>query len=566
MLLAVLAVAVSEVHSFDVFWQLQSGKYMSQTHSFIRSDTFTLMQDVPRSEHTWVHSLILYAAYLAGGYGAISVLKGVLVTATMAVLIWTARFRTASAPAIALLAPIYIMTSGGWLERPQLWTFLCFALFVFAMERFIENRCWKVLWLVPLALFWSNAHAGFVLAAAILCAYFVGEGLQAVLEKRFSRAGFPKLIVLATGVFIAGLINPYSSNLLSALINTPKIGGASATSGQTTAANTHVFNMDWTPTTFQQEPVFYYAMAAVVLVFLLGWRRIRLSDLFLMIGLAIMGTKLVRHIPFFYMGMLAICPVYLDQAVEPLKSRLPKIYNLIGTIVMLCIAVGIFGLQYRPTYKVYGLFNTGLRTWHYPIKATEFVREHQLPKNIYNTYDWGGYMEWQLYPDYLVFWDGRQTSAGMFDLGWQVMAGKPDWEKILDKFEVKTIVTRASTIDTGQKYPLLDRLAAHPDWFLVFNSESSMVFVKRGSVADDWLRKYALPKEKMDDTILAESHLMVKYNANRYMAWWEMAQIYTKRKQYKNALLALNQHLARSPRQSPAALRLQKQLKGVVGP
>jgi cytochrome c-type biogenesis protein CcmH/NrfG len=68
----------------------------------------------------------------------------------------------------------------------------------------------------------------------------------------------------------------------------------------------------------------------------------------------------------------------------------------------------------------------------------------------------------------------------------------------------------------------------------------------------------------MDDTILSESHLMVRFNPNRYMAWWEMAQIYTKRKQYKNALGALNQHIARSPRRNPAAEQLRKQLTQVV--
>jgi len=164
----------------------------------------------------------------------------------------------------------------------------------------------------------------------------------------------------------------------------------------------------------------------------------------------------------------------------------------------------------------------------------------------------------------LMFWDGRQNSAKMFQLGWNVMAGKPDWEQILNKFSVNTTVTRASTIDTGQKYPLLDRLAAHPDWYLVLNTESSMVFVKRGSVSDTWLKKHALPKKRIDDTVLSETHLMVKINANRYMSWWEMAQIYTRRKQYKNALFALKQYLARAPKRMPAAEKLHRQLTQAV--
>ena len=47
------------------------------------------------------------------------------------------------------------------------------------------------------------------------------------------------------------------------------------------------------------------------------------------------------------------------------------------------------------------------------IAAGEFVEEHKLARNIYNTYDWGGYMAFKLFPDYLMFWDGRQDSAEM---------------------------------------------------------------------------------------------------------------------------------------------------------
>jgi cytochrome c-type biogenesis protein CcmH/NrfG len=74
------------------------------------------------------------------------------------------------------------------------------------------------------------------------------------------------------------------------------------------------------------------------------------------------------------------------------------------------------------------------------------------------------------------------------------------------------------------------------------------------------LKRYERPRERIDDTVLAEANLMVKYNPGRYMAWWEMAQIYAKRKQYKHALFALNQHLARSPNRNLAAEKLHRQL------
>ena len=53
---------------------------------------------------------------------------------------------------------------------------------------------------------------------------------------------------------------------------------------------------------------------------------------------------------------------------------------------------------------------------------------------------------------------------------------------------------------------------------------------------------------------------MVSVNPQRYMAWWEMARIYLKRKQYPQAYLALRQHLARAPRPMPQAQKLYQDL------
>ena len=60
-------VAVSEVHDFDLFWQLQSGRYILQTGSWIYRDIFTLAADAPRFEHCWLHDLIFYGAFRLGG-------------------------------------------------------------------------------------------------------------------------------------------------------------------------------------------------------------------------------------------------------------------------------------------------------------------------------------------------------------------------------------------------------------------------------------------------------------------------------------------------------------------
>jgi len=129
-LFAILWVATTVIHDFDTFWQLQSGKYMVETQSFIRTDLFTLAADVPRFEHCWLQDLILYFGYRLGGYHALSVIKGLALGGTALALMAVARIRGASWPSMLLLSTPFWLSRGGWTARPQLWTFLFFALFV----------------------------------------------------------------------------------------------------------------------------------------------------------------------------------------------------------------------------------------------------------------------------------------------------------------------------------------------------------------------------------------------------------------------------------------------------
>jgi len=221
-------------------------------------------------------------------------------------------------------------------------------------------------------------------------------------------------------------------------------------------------------------------------------------------------------------------------------------------------------LFYQPLWRVYGPFQTGLRSWHFPVAAAEFVKREQLPRNLYNTYDWGGYLEWTLFPEYRVFWDQRQNSAEMFRLGWEAMAGKPSWRETFSRFDINTVVTRPLTIDTGQRYPLLDLLRASSDWPLVFADATALVFVKAGSLPELWLAAHRLPGEQIDDTILATAKLMVDVNPNRYLAWYEMAQVHLRRRQMKDAKAALEQYLSRSPERDPTAERTWQMLESMT--
>jgi hypothetical protein len=111
-LLTVLAGASSPVGQFDIFWQLASGRYMVQQRELIHQDTFTLAAEAPRTEHCWLHDIIVYAVHRLAGYCGLSLLKGVLVALTAAALLAAARAAGGALPAVLFLSfPLFFLSN-----------------------------------------------------------------------------------------------------------------------------------------------------------------------------------------------------------------------------------------------------------------------------------------------------------------------------------------------------------------------------------------------------------------------------------------------------------------------
>ncbi len=47
----------------------------------------------------------------------------------------------------------------------------------------------------------------------------------------------------------------------------------------------------------------------------------------------------------------------------------------------------------------------------YPVEAAEYIRQHQLPQPIFNSFEWGGFLTYDL-PEYPVAIDGRINLYG----------------------------------------------------------------------------------------------------------------------------------------------------------
>ena len=117
----------------------------------------------------------------------------------------------------------------------------------------------------------------------------------------------------------------------------------------------------------------------------------------------------------------------------------------------------------------------------YPYKGVEFLKTQGVG-NIYNRYEWGGFLIWQT-PAYKFFADGRMpawpaSSAGKikspYTIYLEILQNQPGWEETLKQYNIKYIF-----ISPGVFMDLL--LKPNPEkfgWREIYRDKVSVIYKK----------------------------------------------------------------------------------------
>jgi hypothetical protein len=110
-----------------------------------------------------------------------------------------------------------------------------------------------------------------------------------------------------------------------------------------------------------------------------------------------------------------------------------------------------------------------------PVEAAQWLGQHELPGQMFNTYNWGGYLIWSLYPDKPVFVDGR---TDLYALKSQVLDdyvtvhwAQQGWEDVLDRYDVGHVILERTS-------PLDNTLRAQVCWVPLYEDDISVIYVR----------------------------------------------------------------------------------------
>jgi hypothetical protein len=219
---------------------------------------------------------------------------------------------------------------------------------------------------------------------------------------------------------------------------------------------------------FRQGSDYVVVVLLMATCFVLGRKKVDLFTGSLLFVSAMVSFRSNRDQWFVSLVACAVIAEALAQELQPVQRRLSEGLQY-ATAYVLALLLG-FGYAFEVGLTPQNLIG-GIDRF-YPIRATEFVRDQHLRGPMYNSFDWGGFLIFNL-RDYPVSIDGRNDFYGMtlFDRMQKTTSGV-DWKS-------DPALANAGFALIEKSSGLAPALANSADWKLAYSDHLAVIFVKR---------------------------------------------------------------------------------------
>lgn len=480
---------------YDLWWQMAHGKYYI-THHTLRMD-LSVFSWTP-TDPTWIYntclgSIIIYLFYnFMGGFGLwllhASVFLGVFFSFYLFLRLVHQRLDINSTAIIAAIAIACAVSCRYY--KPELFSVLlfCWTAFIFFYIKITRRK--NLFYLYPLIfVLWVNLHGAFVLGLVFLALAFAGEVLNRIF---FPKESFTTKELVHFGItcflsMMATLINPYGWDYLMSLQTTIM----SAINFQKYAGPYDKFVMAYqslwpylkdTSINFFNVGLTVWIMALMIFFILLltVYELIKKKSCdfsVLIISLALywkgMGTSRAS-----YFFPLAFFFIFFYLLIHRLKLKnyagRAAVFSLLAFVFFL-VALAYLNIRYDADNKWFG---KGLDNF-VPVKEVAFLKKYKLEGPIFNDYVIGGYLVWDLYPDYKVFIDprgglyGKQVFPDYMEFTMKHVTSE-DIRRFREKYPFKIVM-----LHYRQMALIFDFLKAGDEWRLLYFEKNAAILIHK---------------------------------------------------------------------------------------
>jgi len=452
----------------DFSRHLLTGKYVLETRSFLTVEKFIhpyLGQ--PYVSHEWLADVLLYITYSAAGLAGIVVLSAFLTAATFTLLYSKASIRLhLRIPVLVLVTWGALATSLNWATRPHLVSMLFLAIWLIWADDLRRGE--KIpLWRFPVfMLVWSNVHGEFIAGILVLLAYSVGWLIDYLLDPAAASLTVGKNIWLA-----------FVSSILASLVNPGGAGPWLSILGFVNNQYLMSRMLEANAPNFQNPELRVLFGLLIFSIFLLAVKKEKLSagQGLLLAGFSAMSLIAFRNIhlygvtiPFVLAETLGEVRKVrwmnrLENILNNVESQLKGIFWPVTTVIVL----GAFVVTNQTARNFYQ-FDSSV----FPVQAVNWLEKNPQQGKMFNDLNWGGYLDFHLWPEQLTFIDSMADTKGDVTMQYENAITLQDgWQNIFKMHDIEWAILPVDS-------PLAKSLTSDLQWQVLYQDDTAIIIRK----------------------------------------------------------------------------------------
>ncbi len=451
----------------DIWLRLRTGEWILQHRAFPHNGLFTQHLELPWIAYSWgfdVLSWTWFRGFGPNGLANITMMLVVLQALIAVVLFICLRKSSGRFVLSAVLTAVVLCAANSLSLRSLLLSLLLCTVAVYlllASER--DGQVKRLWWLVPIYVLWTNVHIQFAYGLFVVGVFAVAMTVSRIGSQRSTRMLPPTIrpqtawMLLGTCT-LATFVGPYFVSIYQTIFSY--------------AGNTTQYEqiIEYSAMNFRQPQHYLQLLLVLVAFFAMGWKHsFDPFRLMLLTSTALVAFRSQRDGWFVCITAgLLIAESLRAQSVDVEASEKRWEWMIPAAAFSMSVLIA-FGVAQRKGMDPQTLIQQVDK--EYPVRAASFIAEQKHAGPLYNTYNWGEYLVFNL-RDYPVSIDGRTDLFGpamdtraMATVNAYDLAHDPDFQ-------------RARVILLERFLPLASYLAHDPHYKLVYSDHLAVVFTR----------------------------------------------------------------------------------------
>ena len=398
----------------DFGWHYKYGEYSFLNKSILKDNIFShTNSDYKWANSYWISEIIMYTSYNFTGFISPSRVLSFLFSFFL-ILILSKKCQNTESLLFCYISILLVVKPFTITVRP----FYYSSVLLLALTYVLSYKKNLIKFFPVFFAFWANVHADFVIALFIFGSYSLNQFINKVKQvinssKPISKNTYIKILTESFGILFlsvtATLINPFGIELWKTL------------AGEIAQPVRKYAVAEWKYLNTNLMPIWYIFIISVIMAINLVssisyYKRNKnavgiwypaLSTIFYLLSIKSVYFIRILALVSFPSVISEIGTIINDikKTLKPGRLKFPK-----GTLLFLVILLFIIASHdFIYNFDKSNNFERLSYSRKYPYNAVMYIKDNPISGNMWNRYEWGGYLIWQL-PEHKTFIDGRMAS------------------------------------------------------------------------------------------------------------------------------------------------------------